>query len=61
MLNCKVPVADRIRARLNPWELARLVPQKLWSGFRSAIRCDACEKPILNAQVEYRGGSARSF
>jgi len=46
-------LADLIRVKLDERRLPREDPDKVRSGYGSAVPCDACEARIRPAQVEY--------
>lgn len=48
-----VPLAEKIRSRLDADELPRERPSKTWAGFGSGQTCVACDQKIYPAQVMY--------
>ena len=46
-------LADRVRDRINTGLLPTDNPLRTWTGDGSGRLCDACDIPILAAQIEY--------
>jgi hypothetical protein len=57
----KIPLADRIRDKLDAGALPRVLLQKMGSGYGHGNPCSGCGQPIHPAQIEYQFASDGMF